>query len=127
MLAFRVQSTEYEENIRMELPIRIVCGAVAAIGSVKTLDVTPTSTNNQRMNSPPKSTSTATTWALRKARRAWRIQFTDSSSSIVLARQALARAIATGDIDAQALPLLENARQLFTGPSARRGSIAAGV
>ncbi|MEO8103451.1 MAG: diguanylate cyclase, partial [Betaproteobacteria bacterium] len=82
--------------------------------------------------------------ALKQARRAWRIQFIDSSASIALARQALERATAAHDDRAQAwalltcgyhgmryvtptqgLPMLEKARQFFERFGDRHGLIVA--
>jgi hypothetical protein len=85
-------------------------------------------------------------WALRQARRAWRIQYVDTRASIALARQALERAQAARDEDAEAwslltcgfhalryvssaegLPLLERAKQLFERMGARHGVMVATI
>ena len=98
-----------------------------------------------QINAKPAS-RIATTQALREARRAWRIQYLDSSASIALARVSLARAIATGDDHAHAwsqltigyhnmryvapaegLTSLELARQIFDKMAHRRGLIVATV
>ncbi len=84
------------------------------------------------------------TWALKQARRAWRLQYVDSSASIALAKQAHERAIATRDEEAegwaeltsgfhamryvspaQGLPMLEHARQLFENLGDRHGVLVA--
>ncbi len=81
---------------------------------------------------------------MKQARRAWRLQYVDSSTSIALAKQALERAIATRDKEAegwaeltcgfyamryfspaQGLPTLEHARQLFEKLGDRHGVIVA--
>lgn len=91
------------------------------------------------MRKPPAISS-----ALRQARRAWRIQYTDSSKSIETARAALSRALETQDQTAEAwalltlgfhetrntspdagLVLLEKAAQLFEQFGLRRGVLLA--
>lgn len=89
---------------------------------------------------------TAATSALKQARRAWRLQFLDAATSIALARQALARADATGDKPAwawaqltcafhdmrylgpaQGLLQMEKARAAFGRLEHRQGVIVATV
>ena len=52
------------------------------------------------------ATRSAATRALREARRAWKIQYMDSSATIALARASLAGAIATDEEHAHARSLL---------------------
>lgn len=89
---------------------------------------------------------TATTSALKQARRAWRLQYLDATSSIAQARQALTRAEATHDAEARAWAQLtcafhamryvgaahgigpmETARDTFEKLGDRRGVIVATI
>ena len=56
--------------------------------------------NNRTM--PKSRTLTTTSAALRHARRAWRLLHLDAPASLALAERALARALVTGDVPAQA-------------------------
>ena len=82
---------------------RAYAGTGLQVTPKQPLDVKIGSTNNYVMqrNVIP-ATRRAASRALREARRAWRIQYMDSSASIALARASLARAIATEDEHAQA-------------------------
>ncbi|HET9025839.1 MAG TPA: GGDEF domain-containing protein, partial [Burkholderiaceae bacterium] len=86
------------------------------------------------------------TAALRCARQAWKVQYNDTARSLALAEQALARALARGDVEAEgwarltlghyrlryaspseALVELEAAQRCLSASGDRRGEIMAQV
>ena len=123
------------------------CGSCLHVTRKPPLDAKIGSTNNCVMQrNVIAAKRSAVSRALREARRAWRIQYLDSSASIALARASLARAIATDDEHAHAwsllttgyhnmryvapadgLSLLESARQMFDKLGDRRGLIVSTV